>query len=311
MKQRDGGAIAVIAAVAFLPLCLMLAIVVDSGRVWVGRTRLQNSVEAAAIAAAQTWMTKGQACSSTSLAVISSDGAAPTTVQCTVTGSNSSGVTRVTASEPISLTFASLVGRSSSTVTAAIGVRIGALSSTVGVWPFGLCSQVKAVSDWIASGMTTATSTVIRFEDQTQTCGGSVSGNWGVLDFNGGSSSNAETKEWVDNGYSGVVKVGDWIIGSPGAPSSSLDIASIVGKSVIMPMFSSPRLSGSNVEYRIVGFAKARVDAVQFTGGAASRSIRITLQTGTITGSSSSLGGTNFGLVGVGVCSLDSTGSCT
>ena len=311
MKQRDGGAIAVIAAVAFLPLCLMLAIVVDSGRVWVGRTRLQNSVEAAAIAAAQTWMTKGQACSSTSLAVISSDGAAPTTVQCTVTGSNSSGVTRVTASEPISLTFASLVGRSSSTVTAAIGVRIGALSSTVGVWPFGLCSQVKAVSDWIASGMTTATSTVIRFQDQTQTCGGSVSGNWGVLDFNGGSSSNAETKDWVANGYSGVVRVGDWIIGSPGAPSSSLDIASIVGKSVIMPMFSSPRLSGSNVEYRIVGFAKARVDAVQFTGGAASRSIRITLQTGTITGSSSSLGGTNFGLVGVGVCSLDSTGSCT
>ena len=311
MNQRDEGAIAVIAAVAFLPLCLMLAIVVDSGRVWVGRTRLQNSVEAAAIAAAQNWMTQGQACSATALAVVSSDGSAPTAVQCTVTGSNTSGVTRVTATDPIGLTFATLVGRSSSVVSASTGVRIGAVGSAVGVWPFGLCSQVKAVSDWIALGMTTATSTVIRFEDQNQTCGGSVSGNWGVLDFNGGSSSNAETKDWVDNGYLGVVKVGDWIVGSPGAPSGSLDIQSIVGKSVIMPMFSSPRLSGSNVEYLVVGFAKARVDAVQFTGGASSRSIRITLQAGTITGSSASLGGTNFGLVGVGVCSLDSTGSCT
>jgi Putative Flp pilus-assembly TadE/G-like len=311
MNQRDEGSIAVIAAVAFLPLCLMLAIVVDSGRVWVGRTRLQNSVEAAAIAAAQNWMTKGQACSATALAVVSSDGSAPTAVQCSVTGSKTSGVTRVTATESIGLTFAGLVGRSSSVVSASTGVRIGAVGSAVGVWPFGLCSQVKAVSDWIASGMTTATSTAIRFEDQNQKCGGSVSGNWGVLDFNGGSSSNAETKDWVDNGYLGVVKVGDWIIGSPGAPSSSLDIQSIVGKSVIMPMFSSPRLSGSNVEYRVVGFAKARVDAVQFTGGASSRSIRITLQAGTITGSSASLGGTNFGLVGVGVCSLDSTGSCT
>ena len=311
MRRRDEGAIAVIAAVAFVPLCLMVAIVVDAGRVWVGRARLQNSVEAAAIAAAQTWMTQGQACSSTSLSVISRDGSAPTSVQCTVTGSNTSGVTRVTATEPIGLTFATLVGRSSSTVTASTGVRIGALGSTVGVWPFGLCSQVKAVSDWIASGMTTATSTVIRFEDQNQRCGGTVSGNWGVLDFNGGSSSNAETKAWVDNGYLGVVKVGDWITGSPGAPSGSLDIQSIVGKSVVMPMYSTPRLSGSNVEYRIVGFAKARVDAVQFTGSASSRSIRITLQRGTITGSSSSLGGTNFGLVGVGVCSLDSTGSCS
>lgn len=311
MRRRDEGAIAVIAAVAFVPLCLMVAIVVDAGRVWVGRARLQNSVEAAAIAAAQTWMTQGQACSSTSLSVISRDGSAPTSVQCNVTGSNTSGVTRVTATEPIGLTFATLVGRSSSTVTASTGVRIGALSSTVGVWPFGLCSLVKAVSDWIASGMTTATSTVIRFEDQNQRCGGTVSGNWGVLDFNGGSSSNAETKDWVDNGYLGVVKVGDWITGSPGAPSGSLDIQSIVGKSVVMPMYSTPRLNGSNVEYHIVGFAKARVDAVQFTGSASSRSIRITLQKGTITGSSSSLGGTNFGLVGVGVCSLDSTGSCT
>jgi len=311
MRRRDDGAIAVIAAVAFLPLCLMVAIVVDGGRVWVGRTRLQNSVEAAAISAAQNWMTRGQACSPTALGVMTTDGSAPASVQCSVTGSNTSGVTWVTATEKIGLTFASLVGRSSSSVTATTGVRIGAAGSAVGVWPFGLCSQVKAVSDWIASGMKTTASTVIRFEDQTQTCSGSVSGNWGVLDFNGGSSSNAETKDWVDNGYLGVVKVGDWIIGSPGAPSSSLDIQSIVGKSVIMPMYSSPQLSGSNVEYRIVGFAKARVDAVQFTGGASSRSIRITLQTGTITGSSSSLGGTNFGLVGVGVCSLDGTGSCT
>ena len=307
----DRGSVAVITAISLVPLCLMLALVVDAGRVWAGRVRLQNGVETAAMAAARAWMNGGASCSSTALALVSADGASPTSTTCSVTGTSVGGTVRVSSVERVSFLFAALVKRQSSDVSASTGVKIGAASSIIGLWPFALCSTNQTVSNWIASGMTTATSTAIRFEDQSQKCGGTVTGNWGVLDFNGGSSSNAETKGWVDNGYLGVVSVGDRVQGTPGAPSTSLDMTSAIGRSVILPMFTEPTLTGSNVSYRIVGFAKARVDAVKFTGASASRTISITLQRGTITGSSSSLGGTNFGLVSFGVCSLDQAGSCS
>ena len=51
-SSRSRGSIAIIAALSFIPMTLIFAVVIDAGRSWVVKERLQNGVEAGAVAAA-------------------------------------------------------------------------------------------------------------------------------------------------------------------------------------------------------------------------------------------------------------------
>ena len=307
----ERGIVAILVAVAFLPLALTLAIVADAGRVWTAEQRLQNSVEATAVASARDWAAGGASCTSDALALLQVDGATPTAQTCSATGTRTAGVVSVEATEHVGLMFAGLVGRSTSTVRASTGVRVGAPSALTGVWPFGLCADNIDIASWIAAGFPAGRTATITFQQPNQLCGGSISGNWSILDFNGGSVSNSETNGWIVNGYTGVVAVGDVLTGSPGAPSKSFDLASVVGKTITMPIYRYPRLNGSNAEHTIVGFARAVVVGARFSGAVAQRSITVTFTTGSSSGTASSLGGGNFGLITWSVCSLDNHGVCS
>lgn len=308
--RNDAGVIAILVAVAFLPLALTLAIVADAGRVWVAEQRLQNGVEASAAASARDWAAGGSSCTTSALALLRLDGATPNAQSCSTTGTRNAGIVQVSASEDVDLMFSALVGRSTSKITASTGVKIGTPSRLSGLWPFGLCADNADIASWIAAGFPSGRTAAITFQQQNLKCGGDVSGNWSILDFNGGSSSNSETQSWINGGYTGVVRVGDILNGSPGAPSTSLDISSVIGKAITMPIYKFPRLNGSNTLHTVVGFARAVVVAARFTGGAGQRSITITFTTGSMSGDSSGLGGGNFGLTSWSVCSLDNYGVC-
>ena len=311
-RSRDErGIVAVLVAVAFLPLALTLAIVADAGRVWTAEQRLQNAVEATAAASARDWATGGVSCSSGALALLRADGAAPTTTSCSTTGTRTAGVVRVEATQDVSLMFAGLVGRSTSAVRASTGVRVGAPSALTRLWPFGLCADNSDIASWIAAGFPSSRTATITFQQPNQLCGGDIAGNWSIIDFNGGSVSNSETQGWIANGYTGTVKVGDVLGGSPGAPSTSFDLTSVVGKTITMPIYRFPRLNGSNTLHTIVGFARAVVVGARFSGAVAQRSITVTFTTGSSSGDVSSVGGGNFGLITWSVCSLDNHGVCT
>ena len=312
--RDDRGVIAILTALAFVPLALMLALVADAGRVWVARERLQNAVEAVAVAAAGEWGRDGLACSVDALNFFTVDGAAPNDSTCATTGTRHNGVVRVSAGEDVDLMFADLVGRTTSRVSASTGVRLGAASSVRGLWPFGLCADNTAIAAWVAAGFPANRQATITFQQPNQRCGGDVSGNWAVLDFNGGSSSNEETKQWVDAGYKAAITVGDVVNGSPGAPSTALDVSGAIGETILFPLYRFPRGSGSNATYTIVGFATARVDAIRLSGTASQRSITITFLTGTTAAGTTSLdvvaGGGNFGLTTWSLCSFDNYGEC-
>ena len=306
----DRGSIAIMTAVAFVPLAMMLALVVDAGRVWVARERLQNGVEAAAMAGAAEWSKGGASCTSTATAYVSADGAAPASSTCSTTGTRSSGVVTVSATENTSLFFSNIVGRSTSRVSATARARIGTVSAVEGLWPFGLCADNAAISAWVAAGFPANTSATITFQQSSQLCGGQVSGNWAILDFNGGSSSNSETQGWAESGYQSLITVGDVVYGSPGAPSTALDLSKVIGTTILFPLYRYPKSTGSNATYTIVGFATARLDSVRFNGAAAQRSLTITFKTGTVADGATNGGGGNFGLVTWSVCSFDGYGVC-
>lgn len=311
MRRRDEGAVALVAAIMLVPISMMLALVVDSGRVWVDRHRLQDGVEVAALKAAHSWSNGGVPCEATALAVVNADGASPTSVQCSTTGSRTAGTLKVSANDQSPLAFGALLGRTSARIAASTTARISGASRVGGLWPFALCVDNPAVAAWIASGFTSTTSTRITFEEPSNTCRGSVSGNWSVLDFNGGSVSNVETQDWVLHGYSGTVAVGDIVQGTPGAPSTSLQMASMIGKSVFLPLYTNPRYNGSNAVYTMAGFAQVKVIDAQFSGAAAQRSLTIQFQRGFATGSVGGSGAPDFGLVSVSVCSIDQQGVCS
>lgn len=307
----DRGSISVLFAVALLPMCLMMAIVIDGGRVWLDRTRLQNGVEAGAVSVARAWNAGGASCASANLAIVSTDGASPTTTTCSVTGTRSNGVVTVTGRDSSPLHFAVLLGRSSSSITATTSVRIGPAGGLSRLWPFALCRDNAAVATWVNSGMTSNAITKITFQEPSVTCSGSVSGNWSTLDYNGGSNSTGETNDWIVNGYTGTVTVGDVIQGAPGAPSSTLQVSQMIGKSVLMPLYTSPLMQGANAVYTVAGFAQVKLIAATFTGANAQRSLTIQFQKGTVTGGSSAFTGSDFGLSTIAICSHDSQGVCS
>lgn len=311
-RRDDRGVIAIMTAVAFVPLALMLALVADAGLVWVARERLQNGVEAAAVASASEWAKGGSSCSATALTYLTADGASPASRTCSTTGVRTNGVVTVTATETVNLMFSDVVGRSTSGIATSARVRVGAASAVQGLWPFGLCADNTAIASWVAAGFPANRQATITFQQPTQLCGGNVSGNWAVLDFNGGASSNSETQEWAASGYQSVITVGDIVQGSPGVPSTSLDMSPTIGKTILFPLYRHPVNNGANARYTIVGFATARVDAVRLNGTASQRSITVTFKTGTTAAGATNVGsgGGNFGLITWSPCSFDNYGVC-
>lgn len=310
-QNKERGSISLIAVFALVPILITCAVVADVARVWASRVTLQNGVEAAAVAAALSWSAGQQQCRADDLALVSRDGATPQSVNCAVSGTSSRGVVRVSAIDDVDLMFASLVGRSSANVDASTGVLVGPSSSAFGLRPFALCDHHPAVLAWIDSGFTLTSPATITFSSNGTSCGGPAPGNWGVLDFDGGSNSTGDIENWLSNGYGTDVSVGDVISGDPGAPSSSLNTSGFVGKHVVVPLFGTVTLQGSHAAYTITGFAEVYVESVTLTGASASRSITVRFERGTVHGSVGTTFATNFGLSAWKVCSYDSQGACS
>jgi hypothetical protein len=315
-RHRSGpdasrGAVSIMVAVMLVPITIFVAAVVEAGRVWVAKTTLQNGVEAAAIASATTWMKDGGSCTGPSLSFVSVDGSSPSKVGCDITGTNRRGTLQVSADEIVSLSLAKLLGRDTARISSTVRVKIAPAHAATGLWPLALCAEDQAVKSWLASGMTSTATWSINFLNNAAGCGGKVPGNWGMLDFNGGSNSTAETRDWVMNGYLESVEIGDIIAGNPGTPSTSLGLRDRIGSSVTFALFDVASPSGNNATFRIVGFARARIVDVVVTGSPSKTHLSITFEKGTTTGGPGLGDDTDYGVLSWGICSIESQGVCS
>lgn len=302
---RDRGSIAVIVAASFLPLSMAVAVVADGGRVWMEKQKLQNSVEASALAVARGHALSGVSCSSTALALV--DG----TPTCSTSTSANGTVATVAASESVALTFAQLFGRESAGIDASASVRIGPAGAVSGLRPVAMCIANTGLADWLASGRTSTATYTIGIDSTSPECGSDVSGNWGVIDFDGGANSMSDAQDWIAVGYDGSVSVGESLDGDPGIPSPALNLDELVGQSVILPVFENPRLEGSNATYDIAGFVKVRIVEVNLTGSASARNVKVVFEEGAVSGTVAGSDAPDFGLVSWSVCSFDGKGDCS
>jgi Flp pilus assembly protein TadG len=303
--RDDRGSIAVIVAAAFVPLTMALAVVADGGRVWMEKQDLQNQVEASALAAAQSYAVDGTSCASTALALVSGE------TSCSTAATSNGAVTSVASSDDVALYFAQLFGRDSASVEASASVRIGPAAGASGLRPVAMCIGNSALADWLASGRTSTETYTIGIDSTSSECGSDVSGNWGVLDFDGGANSMSDAQDWIATGYGGTVSVGETLDGDPGIPSPALNLDELVGEIVTLPVFENPRLVGSNATYDIAGFVRVRIVEVNLTGSASNRNVRVTFEPGAVNGSVGGIDAPDFGVTAWSVCSFDGKGVCS
>jgi hypothetical protein len=292
-------------AAAFVPLTMALAVVADGGRVWMEKQKLQNEVEASALAVAQAQALSGTSCSATALALV--DG----TPTCSTSATANGAVATVAANESVGLTFAQLFGRNSAGIDASASVRIGPAGGVSGLRPVSMCIGNSALAAWLASGRTSTETYTIGIESTSSDCGSDVSGNWGVLDFDGGANSMSDAQDWIANGYGGTVSVGEALDGDPGIPSPALNLDDLVGEIVTLPVFENPRLVGSNATYDIAGFVRVRIVEVNLTGSASNRNVKVTFEPGAVNGSVGGIDAPDFGVTAWSVCSFDGKGVCS
>jgi hypothetical protein len=109
-------------------------------------------------------------------------------------------------------------------------------------------------------------------------------GNFGLLDFDGGSNSNRDTQDWIEHGYddSFVIPQGTGHVeveGAPGIRGNSLSgaISSRVGYDdrVLLPVFDQVTGEGANTHYWVMGFVGGIIQSFQLTGPQIERHITI------------------------------------
>ena len=322
--HRDTGSIAVIVALAIVPMFAVLAAVVESGTVLVRRQVLQTNVEAAALRVAQRWVAGSEPCIGGTTTIDDDhdldhhhdddddDDHDHHGVSCSITGSVLGGTVTVSASESVDLTLGSLIGRESASISSSATVAVGSPTATSGLRPFALCAQHPALLSWINSGFTDETIHTIRVVSDGTTCGGDVPGNWAMMDFDGGSNSNATLQNWVVNGYSGEVAVPSTVSGDPGIPTPAIDIDVLIGSTVSVPIFGTARLNGSTAEFDLNGFVSVEIIDVVMTGAAANRHIDLRFVTDTAGESATdSTGNNHYGISSWRLCALDGNGTCS
>ncbi len=325
MRDRvkdESGVVSVLVAAAILALVGFLALVVDMGAVYVAKRELSQASDAAALAAAQEVARGSAGCPAVALDYLTANSPEAQLEDCQHDAIDpydnnpydNDREVEVIATRDVPLMFAAILGRNTVTIRAASEAEFGPLRSSTGLRPFGLCTASPAFLAWQASGhSSTQVFRVSYTKASPQDCGTAVPGNWGLLDFDGGSNSTNTLRSWVIDGYPGVVSVPAWHDGDPGAFSNALDIHTIVGETVYLPVFDVATGSGANSSFHVEGIVAVTIVGYQATGSQASRYLDLRFESHVISGDccDDEAGALlNTGLLGIRLCELDDAGHC-
>jgi Flp pilus assembly protein TadG len=333
----DRGVASIVVAAMLIPLVLVVAVVVDGARVLVQRQQAQDAAEAAATLAGSSWRpgSDPSACYTADMSLLVTDNAGDRAAgTCTWNGGASVGRFDVTVERQVDTLFGALLGRPAPTVTATASAEVGQAGAAGGLRPLGLCLNHPAVpgAEVPASGgkgggggggggkkppaeVDPNAPVKIMIDSDDGGCG-SASGNWGVLDLNGGSQSNSETQEWIQFGYQGLVSGN--VNGNTGVPSGSFRLDTIVDPSnsdpsriITVPLYRTIGGSGANATFEVVSFISLTVTDFKLTGSG--RYIEVAFKTvdRPIYGAAGIDASLYRGVNSWRICALDDTGVCT
>lgn len=306
----ERGAVAVILVVMIVVLLGSAALALDLGQHWAARRHIVTATDASALAAAREFAFGGDGCTSVAAGYVVANYAGADLDSCASAGTEFDGTVTVAASNTLDLLFAPVLGFESDSVDSSTTARYGAPSGVRGLRPFGLCLDAAVFDAWTDRTSGFGPIRITYGKSHPSDCGSRTPGNWGILDFDGGSVSNADTADWVLNGYPGTVSAPSWIGGSPGAFSNSLPLGSILGDTFPLPLFDDTGGSGANAQFHVVGFVNVTLHGFRATGAQANRYLEVSFVTGILQGTCCGVPETDTGVRVVGICAVDPDENC-
>lgn len=272
--------------------------VVDGGRLWNQRRSLVVATDAAALAGAWNGGVGLDPCTK-AYEYLALNAAVVTASNCVQTPSGRAGVIEVSAERVVEYTFGSLMGVDSGTARA----------STAAIWtpqpfpggrPFAVCEQANPeLVAWLLDpdSSTLTVRLYMASENSVAICSadGAAPGNWGIIDFDGGSNSTGEVNDLIINGYaegiytsastdSCLVVPDGCYDGSPGSISNSIlpGIQNLRDSGEVVPiiLYRSAESNGSNLMFRFSKVAQARLTDYKVVGNNDGRYIELEFQPG-------------------------------
>ena len=320
-RRRERGVAAVLVAITLTALCGVGALAVDAGNAWQSRRELVTASDAAALAAAQEYAGGGTGCDATAETYVEKNVPAATMTKCDPVINGSSGSVTVEATQTVEYVLAGVFGIDAQQVRSSTTVRWGVPNAVNDLRPMGLCTDGdNDLINWLNTISAPETFTVAYTKDNLSACDSTSTGNWGLINFDGGSGDTNEEKGWILNGYPGEVTAGtygetcateDWACYSAstgelsGGHKSALDAIIASGEIITLPLFdwASPE-SGTNKRYHLAGFARAQLIEVKL-GAEANRSLTLRFQPGLISGTCCGASSVDAGLRVVEICAVD------
>jgi Flp pilus assembly protein TadG len=257
----ERGGMAVLVALLLVPLLGFTAVAVDVGAMYAERARLQTAADAGALAVARDCALGAcgdmQATAQSMVdANLGDASAAPP-----VLGSNPTSVT-VTGSTPTEHWFAPVLGHDSTQVLASSTVAWGGPSRGTAVLPltFSVCEFFQQTDDGMPSGTTVRTIYFSKTSD-TEGCTGPsrnfVPGGFAYLDTPPARCEAASARN--ERSYSSTGN-------TPPSECAPSYIASLVGDTVLLPLFDDSGDSGSNAWYHVYAYAAFTITGYHFGG---------------------------------------------
>lgn len=323
LRHDESGVSLPLMALSMVAIIGMLSLVVDLGNGWRTRRALIPATDAAALAAAQDYVNGDDGCALTAGNYLTQNAAGAALVSCVPFEYNpDQGQVTVTATDNVDTWFAGVIGRGDYPTQSVTTAVWGTPLTVTGLRPIGLCIEGSTELQEVVDNPP-ATETLIRIEydkDQPNDCGGgSIPGNWGTIDFDGGSNSNSDTKDWVRDGYPGQVSFSNHPVtdcsgephcyeGDTGALAglnNELQTLENSGIYFTLPVFNFVEGNGANAEFHLMGVIRVRLIDYKVNGPQADRYFELLVKPGLITGSCCGGGSGAAGNKVIAVCGVD------
>lgn len=322
-KQDERGAVLVLVAASMVFIMALAALTIDLGNGWRSRRGLIPATDAAALAAAQSYVNGENGCSPALFGSYLTDNwAGAENATCQRVGNGDRGYVIVQADSNVDTWFAGVFGGGDYRVDSHTAALYAPPDGVTGLRPIGLCFEGSAALQGVVNNPP-ATNTVIRVDydkDQPDACGGeAVPGNWGVIDFDFGSNSNNDTKDWIVNGYPDAVFFENHTVSSCAGdphcyPGDTGALAGINGELnqlrnsgiyFTLPVFNFVEGNGANAEFHLMGVLRVRLLDYQVNGNPNNRFFEFDVEPGLITGTCCGSGSGASGNKIIAICAVD------
>lgn len=296
----DRGATVIIVALSMTVLIGLCAVAIETGRLWTERRALVTATDAAANAAAGAFGHNGDGCAEAAgYLTVNEPDAIDVACDYFIADHGRGGRVRVKAAATVDYQLGTILGLQSGTPTSSTAVIWGR-QIYVGIRPFAFCSVANAdLSAWLANPVGTVDVVFsLNSADSVAQCtaDGLTAGNWGTVDFDGGSNSTGQIQEWLVDGYPGTLLTSQSTLSCTVDPTACyygdtgiLSTSIITEVQLLMTTGPVPFLiydraegTGSGLQYRITAVTPAEVIGYQLTGAQALRSITMRFHPGLV-----------------------------